>query len=130
MPSQSYFLKLYIQHLHNIDHSGLESTLAKLQSKFWVLDAKKLIRYVKNKCVICKRLDALTVDQEMGQVAPERLHPAPPFCHTSLDLFGSLTIRDAVNVEPLLKHTVSYSTALCHEQYMWIWQKVMTRKAS
>ncbi|XP_064107962.1 uncharacterized protein LOC135216519 [Macrobrachium nipponense] len=32
----------------------------------------------------------------MGQVAQERLRPTPPFYHTSLDLFGPLTIRDTV----------------------------------
>lgn len=32
MPSQSCLIKLYVQHLHNIDHSGVECTLAKIQS--------------------------------------------------------------------------------------------------
>ena len=32
----------------------------------------------------------------MGNLPKERLKPAPPWYHTSIDLFGPFTIRDAV----------------------------------
>ncbi|XP_068247848.1 uncharacterized protein [Palaemon carinicauda] len=96
MPSNSHIIKLYIQHLHNSDHSGVETTLAKLQCKYWVISARRLIKFIKNKCIACKRISAETVAQKMGQVAQERLRPTPPFYHTSLDLFGPITIRDTV----------------------------------
>ncbi|XP_068233668.1 uncharacterized protein [Palaemon carinicauda] len=96
MPSNSHLIKLYIQHLHNSDHSGVETTLAKLQCKYWVISARRLIKFIKNKCIACKRISAETVAQKMGQVAQERLRPTPPFYHTSLDLFGPITIRDTV----------------------------------
>ncbi|XP_068229339.1 uncharacterized protein [Palaemon carinicauda] len=96
MPSNSYLIKLYIQHLHNSDHSGVETTLAKLQCKYWVISARRLIKFIQNKCIACKRISAQTVAQMMGQVAQERLRPTPLFYHTSLDLFGPNTIRDTV----------------------------------
>lgn len=96
MPPDSYLMRLYIQDLHNIDHGGVECTLAKLQGSFWVPRARRLIKKVKGKCVVCRKLNKVIVGQNMGQIISERLKPAPPFYHTSLDLFGPFAIRDTV----------------------------------
>lgn len=90
------FTRLYITHLHNIDHGGVELTLAKLQSKYWVPRARKVIKSVKEKCVICRRMDKTVIGQQMGQLPEQRLKPSPAFFNTSLDLFGPLMIRDTV----------------------------------
>lgn len=90
------FTKLYITHLHYIDHGGVDLTLAKLQSKFWVPRARKVIKSVKGKCVICRKMDKIATGQEMGQLPEQRLKPSPAFYNTSLDLFGPLMIRDTV----------------------------------
>ena len=55
MPSNSKVVKLYIEHLHRIDHGGVENTLAKLQTKFWVPAARRLIKNVKRYCVVCRK---------------------------------------------------------------------------
>ena len=96
IPANHPVTRLYISYLHNFDHAGVETTLAKLQRKFWVPRARKVIRMIKNKCVTCRRLAKQLQDQRMGQVRAERMKPAPPFYHTSVDLFGPLTIRDTV----------------------------------
>ena len=96
MPYESRLMRLYIKNLHDNDHGGIESTLAKLQCKFWVIGARQIIKAIKNKCVVCKRINAETVQQSMGQVISERLNPSPPFYSTSCDLFGPLSIRDTV----------------------------------
>ena len=90
------FTKLYIQSLHYKDHAGIETTLAKLQSKFWVPQARKLIKAVKSKCVKCRILDKKCLDQRMGNLPEERLKPSPPFFRTSLDLFGPFFVKDTV----------------------------------
>ena len=58
--------------------------------------ARKIIKSVKSKCVICRMMEGRTEDQRMGQVMEERLKPIPAFYYTALDLFGPFTIRDAV----------------------------------
>ena len=103
MPSNSKVVRLYIEHLHKIDHGGVESTLAKLQTKFWVPAARRLIKTVKRLCVICRKLEAVSVRQSMGQIISERMKPAPPFYYTSLDLFGPFTIRDTVKRRTMTK---------------------------
>lgn len=96
MPPDSYLMRLYIQYLHNIDHGGVECTLAKLQGSFWVPRARRLIKTVKSKCVVCRKLNKVIVGQNMGGTISERLKPANPFYHTSLDLFGPFAVRDTV----------------------------------
>ncbi|XP_047497830.1 uncharacterized protein LOC125044912 [Penaeus chinensis] len=90
------FTILYISHMHNIDHAGVDVTLCKLQTKFWVPSARKVIRAVKRKCVTCRRLDYKVEGQCMGQVATERITPCPAFYHTAKDIFGPFQIRDNV----------------------------------
>ena len=90
------FTKLYIEFLHNEDHSGIESTLAKLQSKFWVPRARKIIKFVKSKCIKCRLLDKKCLEQCMGPLPNDRLKPSPPFYRISLDLFGPFLVKDTV----------------------------------
>ena len=96
LPSYHPFTKLYISYLHYRDHAGIENTLAKLQSRFWVPGAIKLIRSIKKKCVYCRRMNKSIAGQSMGQVTDERMKPSPPFFHTATDLFGPLPIKDTV----------------------------------
>ena len=90
------FTKLYIQSLHDMDHAGIETTLAKLQSKFWVPRARKIIKLIKSKCIKCRSLDKKCLDQCMGPLPEERSKPSPPFFKTSLDLFGPFLVKDTV----------------------------------
>ncbi|XP_037773183.1 uncharacterized protein LOC119568818 [Penaeus monodon] len=81
--------------LHSIDHGGVDLTLAKLQSKFWVPGARR-VKSVKEKCVTCRKVDKLRMEQKMGQLPDKRLKPSPAFYNTSVDLFGPFLIRDTV----------------------------------
>lgn len=96
IPANHPVTRLYVSSLHNRDHAGIETTLAKLQSKFWVPGARKIIKSVKDKCVTCRKLLKQTENQCMGQMLEERMKPTPPFYHTAVDLFGPLTIKDTV----------------------------------
>ena len=49
MPSAHAFTKLYMLHLHQIDHGGIDSTLARLQSRFWVPGARRILKLNKEK---------------------------------------------------------------------------------
>ncbi|CAL4062134.1 unnamed protein product, partial [Meganyctiphanes norvegica] len=77
LPATHPFTSLYISYLHYLDHAGIEITLAKLQSRFWVPGAIKLIRSIKKKCVYCRKIDESISGQSMGQVPNERMKPSP-----------------------------------------------------
>ena len=103
LPSQHAFTKLYIQYLHNRDHSGMEGTLAKLQAKYWVPRARKIIKTIKAKCTMCRRIDKVCEGQTMGELPEERLNLSPPFYNTSVDLFGPMHVKDVVKKRTQLK---------------------------
>ncbi|XP_043208348.1 uncharacterized protein LOC122373955 isoform X1 [Amphibalanus amphitrite] len=96
LPADHRFTTLFIKHVHDCDHAGVEVTLAKVQKKFWVPRARKIIKQIKNDCVTCRRIDKKLQSQVMGELTLERLQPSPAFYHTSLDLFGPFLIRDTV----------------------------------
>ena len=113
------FTKLLILHLHNYDHSGIEATLSKLQSKYWVPGARKLIKNVKSRCVICRRIQRVCETQCMGSLPEERLKPAPPFYNTSLDLFGPFYVKAPVKRRTELKvYGIIFTCMVCRAVYL------------
>ncbi|KAK3881885.1 hypothetical protein Pcinc_013710 [Petrolisthes cinctipes] len=113
------FTILYIQHLHNNDHGGVDLTLAKLQRKFWVPGARKVIKLIKEKCVICKKIDKPRMEQQMGQLPDKRLKPSPAFYNTALDLFGPILIRDTVKRRSRAKvYGVIFTCFTCRAVYL------------
>ncbi|XP_071525744.1 uncharacterized protein [Panulirus ornatus] len=90
------FTKLYVKSIHDLDHAGVETTRAKVQSKFWVPKVRNMIKSVKYKCVTCRKLRKEIAGQIMGQLPEERLKPSPPFTYTALDLYGPLFVKDTV----------------------------------
>ncbi|XP_068233584.1 uncharacterized protein [Palaemon carinicauda] len=97
LPGKHPFTVLYISYLHRLDHAGVDVTLCKLQSKFWVPSARKIIRSIKRGCILCRKLDAKVEGQRMGQISDERMSPCPAFYHTAVDIFGHFQIKDNVN---------------------------------
>ncbi|XP_068245361.1 uncharacterized protein [Palaemon carinicauda] len=96
LPGKHPFTVLYISYLHRLDHAGVDVTLCKLQSKFWVPSARKIIRSIKRGCILCRKLDAKVEGQKMGQISDERMSPCPAFYHTAVDIFGHFQIKDNV----------------------------------
>ena len=96
LPPNHALTILIIRKLHFRDHGGIDTTLSRLQAKYWVPGARRVIKGIKQKCTICRKLFGKPRHQMMGPVSPERLKPSPPFYHTALDLFGPFLIKDTV----------------------------------
>lgn len=96
IPREHPFTKLYVNHIHNIDHAGAESTLTRVQSKFWIPGVRRYVKSVRFKCVVCKKIDKRTKGQCMGPLPSERLAPAPPFYNCSCDIFGPFHVKDTI----------------------------------
>ena len=90
------FTKLYIRKVHMETHAGVEACLARLQQRFWVPGARRVVKWVKRRCVPCRMLDKKRASQCMGELPKERLEPSPPFLNVSLDLFGPFVVCDTV----------------------------------
>ena len=51
LPPDHEFTRLYVNSVHHLDHAGIETTLANIQSKFWVPKVRSMIKTVKYKRV-------------------------------------------------------------------------------
>ena len=78
-----------IRHFHRNAHLGVEWTLGLLREKYWITKARRVIRRVLRKCLVCKRLYAKPASQLMADLHPAKIHPyMPAFTHVGVDCFG------------------------------------------
>ena len=96
LPHDHDFTKLCVRTFHEKYHAGIESTLCKMKSVYWIPRARKIIKDIKAKCVMCRKLEKKIVGQSMGPLPGKRLKPSPPFYHSALDLFGQFMIKGTV----------------------------------
>ncbi|XP_068215815.1 uncharacterized protein [Palaemon carinicauda] len=113
LPPKHPFSLIYLSHIHQKDHSGVESSLARAQVKYWILGARKTMKSIRKQCVVCRRIDKICTSQAMGELPKERLEPCPPWHNVSLDLFGPFWVsarRSSVRIKGM---TRSSSKAGC-----------------
>ena len=73
---------------------GTEYVLANLRPKFYIVKARKLIKSVKAKCVVCKKLFGKTMSQKMANLPPQRcMSGGAPFQYVGCDVFGPFKVR-------------------------------------
>ena len=77
-------------------HLGVEATVAKIRSVYWILGLRKLVKKVIYRCVYCRRKLEIRCKQTMGLLPIERLKPCPVFSNVGVDYFGPFTIRGEV----------------------------------
>ena len=76
---------------HNAVHFGVEWTLSELRKRYWITNARNLIKGTNKKCVTCRRLYAQGMVQKMAHLPRERCEPGgAPFLFVGVDLFGIL----------------------------------------
>ncbi|XP_015123897.1 uncharacterized protein LOC107045987 [Diachasma alloeum] len=70
-------------------HGGLQITLSTLRQRYWVINARRLVKSHIHKCVKCIRFDGKPAHQIMAALPPPRVTPSPPFTHTGMDQWAS-----------------------------------------
>ena len=72
LPSSNYFTKLLILYTHDkVCHASVESTLAELQLKYWIIKGRKTIQEIINPCVTCKKVQGKVFQSPPTPVLPE-----------------------------------------------------------
>ena len=84
--------KLLIQRIHkNNDHIGPEATLHQFRKHFWCSKARRSVKEILAKCILCQRLKKQKMQQQMAPLPPFRIQEAPrPFTHVAVDYGGPL----------------------------------------
>ena len=95
LPKGHQFTVLQIQECHErVLHSGVRSTLAEMRSRFWVQKGRQAVKYVLNRCVICKKMEGRSFGRPPAASLPEfRVSTAPPFSKTGVDFAGPLFVK-------------------------------------
>ena len=88
---------LIARHYHVISgHSGLEHVLSLIREKFWIVGARATLRRILDRCVNCRRRQALAKSQKMADLPADRVTPErPPFTFVGVDCFGPFMIKRA-----------------------------------
>ena len=90
------YVKLLLRHLHESEHASDDKVLWKLRVKFWVPQARKIVRSIRKSCIRCRFLSKKLAGQIMAPLPKERVLPSPPWTNVSVDLFGPFECKDVV----------------------------------
>ena len=95
LPTYHPFTKLVVLSTHVQQlHSGVNSTLAAIRQRFWILKARQLLKNVLRKCVICRKQGGKPYTVPDPPPLPTwRLEDSPPFTVTGVDFTGALHVR-------------------------------------
>ena len=88
------FTKLVITDCHeNVFHHGIESTLANLRRRYWVVRGRKTVKNLLHTCTLCKRYQGKTIAPPASPDLPDYRLSFNAFHATGLDYAGPLHIK-------------------------------------
>lgn len=94
IPHGSAFTDLLVDHAHKQTlHGGPQLMLNYIRMKYWVINAKSLVRKFVRKCVTCVRHAAHINQQLMGQLPEARATACRPFSRSGVDYAGPISVR-------------------------------------
>jgi transposase InsO family protein len=95
IPSKHHIVGPLIHHYHKREgHSGARAVLAAIQKDLWIIQGRSRIRYIINRCVICRKKYSAPCEQIMAALpAPRVTAFERPFASTGVDYFGPFLVK-------------------------------------
>ncbi|NRA93174.1 MAG: hypothetical protein HRU26_10915 [Psychroserpens sp.] len=90
------YTRLVLKNFHEQEHSSDDRTVWKSRVKYWIPQARRIVRTIRKECYRCRLLTRKNVQQMMAPLPDQRVLPTPVWTYTSLDLFGPLEHVDMV----------------------------------
>lgn len=89
------FSKRLIRHTHTtLSHAGINTTIGCLRETVWILSCRRAVRSIINKCVICRRYIAKTLEAPAASLPMNRVREAQVFEVVGIDYAGPLLLKD------------------------------------
>ncbi|XP_069365366.1 uncharacterized protein [Maniola hyperantus] len=89
LPYGHHISKLIVANAHEETlHGGPQLTLNYIRSKFWIINAKGLVRQHIKKCLRCTRYSSSHQHPFMGELPSSRVQPSRPFSKSGVDYAG------------------------------------------
>ena len=82
-------LLIRFQHIY-LNHSGVDSVISSLQTKFWIIKARKVTKSVIISCVPCQRHNSRACNEIAAPLPRDRVNRAPAFSIVGVDYAGPL----------------------------------------
>ncbi|XP_018405248.1 PREDICTED: uncharacterized protein LOC108781691 [Cyphomyrmex costatus] len=92
---KSHIARLIVMHPHQCSlHGGISHTLSTLRETFWVIQARKIVKFIVNNCVVCARMRAEAPTQIMGSLPSVRVEiPGFAFENCGVDYAGPFHVK-------------------------------------
>ena len=92
----SHVTTLIIRHIHeNTEHQGRGITLNEVRANgYWILGGSGAVSSYISRCFVCRKLETAPQRQKMADLPEDRVEPAPPFTHCTVDYFGPWNIKE------------------------------------
>lgn len=93
LPKHDHVVDLIIQHYHIINcHTGPGLLMSILRQRYWILDARSVVRSKVRKCNACFRVNPNHPIPKMADLPTYRVSEAKAFVHTGVDYAGPIRI--------------------------------------
>ena len=90
----SHTTNLLIKFYHLIhNHAGVDTILAKLREKFWIIKARRSVKSIVKYCIVCQRMNNRLCNQVAPPLPEFRVVQNRPFAIIGLDYAGPLYCR-------------------------------------
>ncbi|XP_073941239.1 uncharacterized protein [Choristoneura fumiferana] len=95
LDSKHHLTKLLFRFEHErLMHAPPQLLLTSIRDQYWPLGGRKLARLIYNHCVRCRRYNAKSMTNIMGNLPVERVEPDFPFKAVATDFAGPFLITD------------------------------------
>lgn len=109
LPKKCHITNLLIEYYHKLYlHVGPRTLQGILSKKYWIVNARSIIRSVLSKCIQCFKCRPSVVQPVMGTLPAPRLMVNKVFNHVGCDLGGPFIVK-----ENLRRNAKKYKTYLC-----------------
>ncbi|XP_014211825.1 uncharacterized protein LOC106641806 [Copidosoma floridanum] len=95
LPSKHPINDTIIRRTHHANlHAGIQTTLYAIRERFWILNGKDQVRKIIHQCIDCIRDRPKILHTQMADLPEVRVNESPAFCHTGVDFFGPILIKE------------------------------------